>query len=157
MNNLFENTNALKRGMAGHLQALYRNCPIPRSQLELLFAIQQHQPISFKHVAQQLYLTPGAVSQLAEGLEQQQLITRTADADDRRIQCLSITPKGEKLLQQVEKHRQSLMESVMQELTDEELAVWLRVQEKMLCHFQAELSANNGEAKHNEQSKKENI
>jgi DNA-binding MarR family transcriptional regulator len=148
MNNLLENMDALKRGMAGHLQVLYRDCPIPRSQLELLFAIHYHEPVSFKHLAQQLYLTPGAVSQLAEGLEQQLLITRTSGTDDRRIQCLSVTPKGKQLLQQAEKHRQSVMEAVMHDLTDDELAAWLRVQEKLLRHFQVEAS---------KQSKKEII
>jgi DNA-binding MarR family transcriptional regulator len=148
MNNLFENMDALSRGIAGHLQVLYKDCPIPRSQLELLFAIQYHEPVSFKHLAQQLYLTPSAISQLAEALEQHELITRTADAGDRRIQCLSVTSKGEQLLQQVKKHRQSLMGAIMESLTDEELAAWLRVQQKLLHHFQTQLTS--------EQSKKGN-
>lgn len=142
MNHLFENMNALKRGMAGHMQTLYRDCPIPRSQLELLFAIHYHQPVSFKQLAQLLYLTPGAVSQLAEGLEEHKLITRHADADDRRIQCLSVAKPGEELLQKVEKHRQGLMETVVQDLSDEELTVWLRVQEKLLQHFQTEFGTS---------------
>jgi len=136
--NLFENMNALKRGMAGHMQLANRDCPVPSSQLELLFAIRQTQPVSFKHLAQQLYLTPGAVSQLAEGLEQHELISRHVDDHDRRMQLLHVSKKGTKLLQTIEKRRQGILELLIKDLSDEELAVWLKVQEKMIKHFQTE-------------------
>src|SRR6185369_16321340 len=87
---LFESMSALKRGMAGQWHLMNQGCPISRSQLELLFTIRHAQPVSFKHLAQQLYLTPGAISQLAEGLEQHELISRQSDDRDRRIQCLSV-------------------------------------------------------------------
>jgi DNA-binding MarR family transcriptional regulator len=136
--NLFENMNAMKRGMSSHVQIMNRDCPIPRSQLELLFAIRQAEPVNFKHLAQQLYLTPGAISQLAEGLEQHDLIGRQVDADDRRIQCLHVSKKGIALLHDVEKRRRDTMEAVIEELSDEELELWLRIQEKMIRQFQAE-------------------
>ena len=132
---LFENMDAVKRGMSSHMQQLNRNCPVSRTQLELLFAIRHSQPVSFKHLAQQLYLTPGAVSQLAEGLEDNGLISRHADESDRRIQCLRVSKKGNRLLENIEKQRNSFLEVIVADLTDEELALWLRVQEKMLDYF----------------------
>jgi DNA-binding MarR family transcriptional regulator len=136
--NLLDSLSLLKRGMYAHLQATNKLMPIPRAQLELLAAVQQTQPISSKELARQLYLTPGAVSQLAESLEHQELISRKADPNDRRIQCLSTTRKGEKLLRDVDKRRRANIEAVLAGLTDEELEVWCRVQQKLLAQFQSE-------------------
>jgi len=136
--NLFDNMRAIKRGMSGHFNALRQQCPISHAQLELLITIESGQPISFKQLARQLYLTPGAVSQLAEDLETGTYISREADANDRRVQYLRVTPAGRELLQRIEKGRERVMRDIIADLSDEELAVWLRVQEKMLHHFQSE-------------------
>lgn len=132
---LFEGFDAVKRGMAEHMRQLQHDCPISRSQVELLFAIRHLQPVSFKHLAQQLYLTPGAVSQLAEGLELHGLISRHTDEHDRRIQCLRVTKKGNRLFELIERRRREFLSAIMAGLSDEELVVWLRVHQKMLEHF----------------------
>ena len=135
---LYENMSTLKRGMHSQLQAADLSTPISRSQLELLFTIRLTQPVSSKLLAQKLCLTPGAVSQLAESLEGQALITRRADEHDRRIQCLEVSQKGVRLLQEVEARRRSAMEAITADLTDSELEIWLRVQQKMITHFQSD-------------------
>jgi len=136
---VLESMNTMKRGMVGHLQAANRSLPIPRPQLELLVAIKQLQPVSFKDLARRLYLSPGAVSQAADGLEGSQLIEREIDPADRRVQCLKVTKKGDKLLEAASKKRQDTMKSIMESLSDEELEVWARVHKKILEHFQNEL------------------
>lgn len=135
---IFENTSAIKRGMYNHLQTANQDCPISRTQLELLHTIKHRQPISFKKLAQQLYLTPGAVSQLADSLEQQHFISRQVDPQDRRIQSLSLTTKGEQTLAAMDERRKAVMGAVMQDLSTEELLVWARVQQKLITRFQSE-------------------
>lgn len=135
---LFATMEKTKRGMHAHLHAINRMVPIPRAQLELLTVLHYGQPISSKQLAQQLYMTPGAVSQLVEGLAAQDLIIRRIDEKDRRVQCLEVSEKGEALLADVEKRRRKIMETVFQELTDEELEVWVTVQQKLVERFQAE-------------------
>jgi DNA-binding MarR family transcriptional regulator len=137
---LFDTMDTMKRGMYAQMQAINRTLPIPRPQLELLTTIRHTQPISFKDLAKQLYLTPGAISQQAEGLEQQALIIRRIDAKDRRIQCLEVTPKGLELLEDVEKRRRSILEKVLHELSDEELEIWVRVHRKLIKQFQSEIT-----------------
>jgi len=135
---LFESMNTLKRGMYSQLHVINRDLPISRSQIELLMAIRHAQPVSFKELAKQLCLTPGAISQLAEGLEQLELIERKTSIADRRLQYLETSKKGATLLQDVEKRRRKLLETVMQDLSDEELELWLRIQQKMINQFQSE-------------------
>ena len=138
INSLFDNMSAMKRGMYSHFQTIMKDCPVSRTQLELLFTIKHLQPISFKQLAKQLYLTPGAVSQLADSLLEDGFITREIDSSDRRIQCLRLAKKGEKVLIDIEKRRKKIMEQVMQDLTTDELIAWSHVQEKLIAQFQAE-------------------
>lgn len=144
---LFENMSALKRGMHGHLLALNRDSPISRSQLELLFAIQHTQPVNSKQLATQLQMTPGAISQLAESIEQHGYIERRTSESDRRIQFLHVSAKGETLIRGFEKQRRQMMEAVIADLSDEELEVWLRVQTKMVEYFKPETAQINQEEK----------
>jgi MarR family multiple antibiotic resistance transcriptional regulator len=135
---LFESMSAMKRSIACRWQQADQEYPVSRGQIDLLFMIQHTQPVSFKQLAAQLYVTPGAVSQLVEGLEQYKLIKRQSDPKDRRIQCLEISPEGKQLIERIENQRQRIMESVMAGLTDHELAVWLRIQKKLLEQLQIE-------------------
>ncbi len=129
---IFESMSAVKRSIAARQHFIGMDCPIPHGQLELFFRIYHEQPISFKQLAQQLHLTPGAISQLVEGLEQHNLVTRRSDPKDRRVQCLEVSPEGVALIKRVENHRQKMMEGVMAGLSDHELEVWLRIQQKLL-------------------------
>jgi DNA-binding MarR family transcriptional regulator len=138
---ILDTMDTSKRGMHAHLQSINRTLPLPRAQWELLATIRHIQPISSKELAKQLYLTPGAVSQLLEGLEQQELISRTIDPKDRRIQCLEVTKKGLKLIQTVEKKRREFMERVFTELDNNELEVLLSLQQKLIAYFQREMNA----------------
>lgn len=135
---LFASMDQTKRVMHGQLHAaIGRLAPIPRAQLELLTFIHYSQPVSAKDIAKQLYMTPGAVSQLAEGLAEQHLILRRIDEKDRRIQWLEVSAKGAALLQDVDARRRDIMQTVFQELTDEELEVWITIQQKLIERFQA--------------------
>lgn len=135
--NLFENIGLIKRSMYSQLEASHGSLPIPMSQLELLVTIQHRQPVSFKDLARHLYLTPGAISQVAEALEQEGYVTRENDPKDRRVQCLRISKKGAKLLADTTKRRQAILKDALEDLTNEELELWLRVQTKLMKRFQA--------------------
>ena len=136
---LFDCMNIAKRGMYTRMRTLTSDLPVSQTQLELLFTIKHLQPISFKQLAAQLQLTPGAISQLADSLDHHGLIERQADQNDRRTQHLQLSEAGDKLLQTVEKRRQETMQRVVQGLTTDELTVWLRIQQKMIAEFQTVL------------------
>jgi DNA-binding MarR family transcriptional regulator len=132
---IFESMGALKRGMSGQMQSVMQDCPVSRSQLELLATVRHTQPINFKQLAQQLYLTPGSISQLVEALENQGLLQRQTDTMDRRVQTLQLTAQGDKLLATFDQRRRKILEDIMRELTTEELELWLHIQEKITQGF----------------------
>jgi DNA-binding MarR family transcriptional regulator len=135
---LFENMNSVKRGFYGRMQNLTRDFAISGAQLELLFTIRHNQPVSSKQLAGLLHMTPGAVSQLADSIEQQSLIERHTSEKDRRVQFLRVSEKGEKFIRSFEKSRRKVMEAIIKDLSDGELEIWLRVQQKMIAYFKSE-------------------
>lgn len=137
---LFENMNALKRGMRNHMHALMPDCPLSRTQLELLFMVQHMQPVSSKQLAAHMQLTAGAVSQLIEGIERQGFLERHTDEQDRRVHHLSVSAQGEQLIRAFEKNRRRMIETIIKDLSDEELEIWLRVQKKMVTFFKTEIT-----------------
>lgn len=132
---LLENMGILKRGLYGRLQ-LSDKFALSHSQLELLFTIRHLGPISSRKLAVQLGLTPGFISQMVDLLLQQNLIERAVDPKDRRIGRLRLSKDGRKVLQNIEKCRYQQMRELMEQLTDRELAVWVRIQQKLISQFQ---------------------
>lgn len=139
---IFESMGALKRGMGTHMHSIMQGSPISRSQFELLATVYHMQPVNFKQLSQQLYLTPGSISQLVEALENQQLLQRQTNANDRRVQTLQLTPQGEELLASIHQKGHKILEDVMRELTTEELESWLHIQQKIAAGVQAECATN---------------
>lgn len=140
---LTEAMRTMKHIMHGRMQAALQASPVSHAQLELLFTIHRLQPVSFKQLATQLCLTPGAVSQLVDGLESSELVTREIDTHDRRIQCLRLSKKGVKLLGLIGDRQQKMMETVMQSCSVAELKVWLRIQQRIISEFQADPTNTN--------------
>jgi len=135
---LFENMNAFKRAMHGRVSSFSNESPLSHAQLELLFTLRYIQPVSSKQLAEKLHMTPGGISQLVESIESHGYLERKASEQDKRVQFLYVSDKGEKLLRSHEKSRRQLVESVISDLTDEELAMWVRIQQKMTQHFKSE-------------------
>jgi DNA-binding MarR family transcriptional regulator len=134
---LFDTMDVAKRSMHGHMQTVVEGHAISRTQLELLFTIHHTQPTTAKQLAQKLRLTPGAISQLVEELVEQSLIERETDADDRRRQVLRVSTEGDKLIKAFDKRRREIMGRVIQDLSDEELLVWLKIHKKIITEFQS--------------------
>jgi len=140
---LSEAMRSMKHVMHGRMQAALQSSPISHAQLELLFTIHRLQPVSSKQLATQLYLTAGAVSQLVDGLESHGFVTREVDPRDRRIQCLRLSKKGVKLLGSIGDRQQKMMEAIMQSFSTAELKAWLKIQQKIINEFQANLTDTN--------------
>ncbi|MGH7241092.1 MAG: MarR family winged helix-turn-helix transcriptional regulator [Candidatus Saccharimonadales bacterium] len=132
---LFDTMDVTKRSMHSHMQTLVVGHRISRSQLELLFTVHHTQPTTATDLAKLLRLTPGAISQVLEELTEQQLIERQTDSADRRRQVLSVSDKGAKLIKEFEKRRHDIMNRVIRDLSDTELATWLKIHRRMIDEF----------------------
>jgi MarR family transcriptional regulator, organic hydroperoxide resistance regulator len=69
------------------------------AQVRALYALRE--PLSMRELAERLYLDPSNLTALVDRLEDLGLVERQADAGDRRVKRLVITPKGVRLSEQI--------------------------------------------------------
>jgi len=71
-----------------------REGDLSMSQVNTLFRLYHHGPSAMKDFATHLGITKAAVSQMINQLTEAGLITRTTDANDRRVKLITLTEKG---------------------------------------------------------------
>jgi DNA-binding MarR family transcriptional regulator len=91
---------------------------------------------SVSAISRELGVSLSAVTQIADRLERAKLIDRVADGGDRRIRCLQLTARGEKLLRLHDEERIRRAAAMLGELTPEARETAAEVVE-MLAHAAA--------------------
>lgn len=133
---LFATLAVVQRMMHACLQRSFEEIDVAPSQLQLLHHIMQQQPVSLKILAADMRLTPGAITQLVEGVVHAGYVTRSESSEDRRITVVSLTDAGMSVVKRLEQKKRVLLKGVVANLDDNELAVFLRVQHKMLTYLE---------------------
>jgi DNA-binding MarR family transcriptional regulator len=135
---IFGTMQQVHRTSTSKMHSLMGAHDISLTQLELLLTVKHRQPVSVKDLAAQMRLTPGAVTQLLEGLAEHNYVSRQVAEYDRRVTNVSLTHTGAQKLKSLWEQRKAKLLQIMESLDTEELAVMLRVQEKMLKHFETQ-------------------
>ena len=133
---IFATMQQVHRTSTTRMHALMGQHDISLTQVELLLTVKHSQPVSVKDLAAQMRLTPGAVTQLLEGLAERNYVSRQVAEYDRRVTNVSLTHSGAQKLKALWEQRKATLKQIMETLDTEELTVMLRVQEKMLKHFE---------------------
>lgn len=133
---IFATTQQVHRTSTTRLHALMGQHDISLTQLELLLIVKHRQPTSVKELAAEMRLTPGAITQLLEGLAERNYVQREAADYDRRVTNVSLTATGAQKMKNLWEQKKAILRQIMETLDTDELAVMLRVQEKMLKHFE---------------------
>lgn len=136
LQDLFATSAMMQRLMHAYIHRTFTEAGLAPSQLHLLQLIEHKQPVSLKKLADAMRLTPGAITQLVESLVQAGYVNRTPDEHDRRVSMVTLTESGADKLALLTRQKQILLENVAADLSDEELAVYLRVQQKMLAYLE---------------------
>ncbi|HEY1064149.1 MAG TPA: MarR family transcriptional regulator [Candidatus Saccharimonadales bacterium] len=127
----------LKRAMHAHFLQYFGEQGISPVQFELLKTIGCNQPLSHKELSRKMQLTPGAISQLLEALEEAKLIVRTPSPEDRRIVLVSLSKPGHDQLELFHARRKQILDGAFAQLDDDELATYLQVQQSLLKYLEA--------------------
>lgn len=130
---------SMQRLMHANFHRAFEELKIAPSQLQLLMFIENMQPVSLKDLAAKMYLTPGAITQLVEGLVQQGYIERKPSEQDRRVICVAMTSEGTKKTAALQERKHEMFAKVVSELDDNELALFLRIQQKMLAQLETKI------------------
>jgi DNA-binding MarR family transcriptional regulator len=86
-------------------------------QFRILVVIASHSSCSLNHVAAAVNLHVSTASRTCERLVAADLINRRANAVDRRILELTLTPRGEALVGRALRHRRAALNGILDRLT----------------------------------------
>ena len=107
---------------------------LPLSQLRVVGVIYDRHPagIMLKEVADEMKLTPGAISQTVDILVRENLVERTVSPTDRRAILLKPTEAGLKLKEQHSQHVENIMQSISKDISAEDFTIFASVLERLL-------------------------
>jgi DNA-binding MarR family transcriptional regulator len=107
---------------------------LPLSQLRVVGVIYDRHPegVMLKEIADDLKLTPGAISQTVDVLVRENIVERTTSQTDRRAILLRPTAMGLELKEKHTQHIHEMMEQVTSGVTAEELEIFSRVTARLL-------------------------
>ena len=93
------------------------------SQLSMLGTVMRHGPCTISFIAEAEHVQPPSASKIVASLEQQGLVARLADPDDRRCSKIVITDAGNNMMTHVRDAGRSWLASRLTELDDDEVRV----------------------------------
>lgn len=97
--------------------------------LPLLRIARSEAPMRQNELAASLSLDGSSVVRLLDALENSGLVERCEDVADRRAKSLVLTPRGRRMVDQVERVSQDIRDLVLGEVSDEDLTSSLRLLE----------------------------
>jgi len=103
-------------GWARYIKASGLSMP----QFFILMHLRHHNQCGISDISERMETTSAAASQLVDKLAQSGLLVRVEDPNDRRAKQISLSPEGEKLIEQGIEERYRWMEQLAKNLGDEE-------------------------------------
>src|SRR5205823_9557018 len=100
--------------------------PITPSQLSALVSVERDGPVTLGELATLESVQPPTMTRIVAAVEEQGLVQREVDSDDRRISRVHITASGRRLLERNRSRKTAYLASRMRGLNAEELDVLAR-------------------------------
>lgn len=105
------------------------------AQYSLLFSLCQRDHLSSSELAHLADLTPATATELLDELEQHGLVRRIRSAQDRRVVLVSLTERGQALVQQRRQRMEPRWRAAFADFSDEELRAAAAVLDRMREFF----------------------
>jgi DNA-binding MarR family transcriptional regulator len=90
------------------------------SQLSALSTVAKHGELTLGELAAIERIAPPSMTRIAARLEDQGWLERRADASDRRVARVAVSPAGQALLDETRTRRDAFLSSRLQQLTEQE-------------------------------------
>ena len=102
---------------------------LPLSRLRVVGVIYDRHPagVMLKDIADELKLTPGAISQTVDVLVRENLVERTTSPTDRRAILLRPTAAGLELKEQHARQINVVMQTISKDVKDEDFDIFVKV------------------------------
>lgn len=104
---------------------------------KLLTTLRENANTTSRELAELLDIRPSSLTELLTRLEKEELITRTADENDKRVSRVALTEKGEKLESELSAAYNENIEKFAACFTDEEAAQFCEMCERLSAHLES--------------------
>lgn len=94
--------------------------------LNVITVLEADGPLGMRQLAEALDVSQASATGIVDRMEQRGLVTRNADADDRRVTRVALTEEGHAFVTGMMAERRDKMARLLDELTDKELSGFLR-------------------------------
>ena len=92
------------------------------SMLSALASIEYRQPVTLGELAEAERVTPPSMSKIVARLQEAELVTRTPDRNDKRIQRLSLSIHGERFIARNRSRKNAYLAKKLRKLDPQEVA-----------------------------------
>ncbi len=115
-------------------QELWRQAPpeMTPAQFHICRRLLQQGSMAVTEVAEELGVSPSAVTSMADRLAEAGLVVRERDPGDRRVVRLYLTPDGERVVRRCQETRNALLQRYFGRLPLEDVTAMLRICERLL-------------------------
>lgn len=128
---IFEDIIRIRRKMADQRVNTPADCRIPPAQGIVLFIVDGHGSLSIKEIADLMWVSGSAATQLVDSLVKGELLSREIDDNDRRTAKISLTNKGKTQIQKLKKFQLANFGRILQPLSEQELLTFRDIQQKI--------------------------
>lgn len=118
---IIELQRRINRDLRQHTLGAWLELNLTIPQLKSLFFIANQGTTNFTTLSAALRVTPANVTGIIDRLVGQGLVHRQENPENRRVQLLSVTEKGEAIISSLRERRASRTEKILGHLTREEL------------------------------------
>lgn len=107
-------------------------------QFLLIDLLWNHGSMSQQKIADAMHKDKNSITKLVDGLEKKQFVERQRDKQDRRSNLVVLTPKAEEIKLETKEKGVSMLDDILQGISDEELRGFLSTLEKITKNMDAQ-------------------
>ena len=113
-----------------------REMPFPPAVGRLLDCVSKNTNVSSRELCEMLDLRPSSLSEMLARSESEGLVIRAVDEEDRRVQRVTLSPKGQAIVEEMEETRKKDAEKKTACLTEEDKAEFCSLCNRLSEHIE---------------------
>lgn len=119
--NLVDLLIELKKGCLEDEEQIRTLCNVSLAEYKAVIEIDATEKISCNVLSKKMGLSPSRGSRIIDGLVRKKYLTRMTNSEDRRSFVLSLSPKGTKIKEQIQRERNNCEKRMKEKLSTKEL------------------------------------
>lgn len=130
--NVTQQLRIVFRAVQAHSKYVESQCGLSSAKLWMLYELYSNPGIKVSRLASALAIHPSTCSNMLDKLEEEGFVKRQRSTEDQRAVHLSLTKKGEDLLQNAPKPAQGELSGALEKLSDDKLLLLEKGLEELL-------------------------